>query len=87
MADKLDVLRDKLFNQADAKLRNAIDEHLEPVLRMVSGRGLSVTVKAGEYPLEKVVALLGDKLHAERREQNRAETVSEFIKKVEEFGQ
>ncbi len=87
MADKIDVLRDKLFAQSDAKLRRLIDERLEPVRQLVGGRpGMKIKVNDGTYSLEQVVTKLADALHAERRDQARAETVSEFIKKVEEFG-
>lgn len=85
-ANPLDVLRDKLNTRADARLRAILIDKVEGLRDLTRNVGPfeftkgNVTVQV--TPAELVNALV-DAWFTSRRDQYRAEYVSEFLRKVE----
>ena len=94
-SNELDVLRDRLYTQADARLRNRLTERLEGF------RNLTRTVARIEFEANDVstdapvqvylsaadlVTIIGQGWFREVRDQNRAEFVDKFLAKVREKG-
>lgn len=84
---ELDVLRDKIYAAADARLRRKIDERLDPIRQAVSGRNLQTPVlEARSYDLMELVQMIADRVFAIRRDQERAELTTTFLSRVREGG-
>lgn len=84
-ANSIDVLRDKLYAESDARLRRLVDERLDP-LRVAGNLVVNIT-EARAYTITELTNMIGEAYMAERRAQARNQYVDDFMRKVHQYAQ
>ena len=84
--NSIDILRDKLYSEADAALRRRIDDRLD-MLRQAGGNQSVNITEARVYTFGELVTLMADSYFAANRDTNRNQYVDAFMRKVQQFAQ
>lgn len=88
-ADRLDVLRDKLFSEADARLNARIAARMEPIETELARLGLpGIEIERGDgskisVSPRAIVSGVRNAIFLEQRDTNRAAHVTDFLRRVE----